>query len=361
MGSRRELEGRQGRCRGLGRRSGIGLVSKTGQRGSIPRQPAKVSGPEHMPGRRKPTHRDTNGECHSMAGNRSRKPGWWLAAPGVRFLHSPPTEATCMSALHSGLLNRRAPVPREFDSLRFLSDEMAEVDRFASAKRATRVRPPLSSPTRARCSRLHAWLPARGTGFESRCALFSHVWPSGLGPCLPSRRREFDSRHVLKCPKVVAASGSSAVESPAFRRAATTENVPTKCRWRHGCFVSSRARSESARGLCRVGKWRPARVATRQVHTLEIACSIHAPATASQALLATRAACTRENTVRFRGGALFVGCSSGNEAWLLTRNPLVRSQPPQLCPCRLGRSRTSGSQPEDRGSNPRRDAHGPFF
>lgn len=31
-----------------------------------------------------------------------------------------------MPALHSGLLNRRALVPREFDSPRFLNDEVAE-------------------------------------------------------------------------------------------------------------------------------------------------------------------------------------------------------------------------------------------
>jgi hypothetical protein len=56
--------------------------------------------------------------------------------------------------------------------------------------------PALDSLSRPRCSRLHAGLPVRRSGFDSRWALTTHAWPIGMRhrPSKPARRVRFPPR-----------------------------------------------------------------------------------------------------------------------------------------------------------------------
>lgn len=55
---------------------------------------------------------------------------------------------------------------------------------------------PARSSKRPRCSRLHAGLPVRRSGFDPRWALTTHAWPIGMRhrPSKPARRVRFPPR-----------------------------------------------------------------------------------------------------------------------------------------------------------------------
>ena len=61
---------------------------------------------------------------------------------------------------------------------------------------AARFPPSTLNLSRPRCSRLHAGLPVRRSGFDSRWALTTHAWPIGARhrPSKPARRVRFPPR-----------------------------------------------------------------------------------------------------------------------------------------------------------------------
>ena len=81
-------------------------------------------------------------------------------------------ETTWMSVFRTGRAKTRADQSsRAFDSRRLSKRPSSQMGRRRIAT-PVRVGPiPTLASTRARCLRLHARLPVRGTGFDSRCAL----------------------------------------------------------------------------------------------------------------------------------------------------------------------------------------------
>src|SRR5262249_43242017 len=138
---------------------------------------------------------------------------------------------------------RPAPLP--------LRGSVAKTARRPAATWVMRGCNSLRNLSRPRCSRLHAWLPARGTGFESRWALFGTVVRAVRTRSSKPERRVRLAHGALS--RRLAAAGGISVEHIDDPSAAAAERVPAKCRWRHGAFVKRRARFESARGLWRGG------------------------------------------------------------------------------------------------------------
>lgn len=137
-------------------------------------------------------------------------------------------------------------------------DGMAERLRLEAATLPTPVRIRLSSPTRPRRRQRRAGLPGRtARGADPRGRSFDARVAERLGGCLPSSPRRVQLLSRAQLPEVADPSRLLHAAAAGVTGRAATEHVPTKCRRRHGCFVSSRAGSESPRGLCRVEKRRP--------------------------------------------------------------------------------------------------------
>ena len=111
-------------------------------------------------------------------------------------------------------------------SLRSRIAKMAERLGAAFPRQITRIRVPLFAPARPSCCRLHACLPGKRSGFDSRWSLFRTVGREVR--LLPSKQKDADSSSA-RC-------------------------LPMKHRWRCPGFVSRRAQFKSARGLCGMGK-----------------------------------------------------------------------------------------------------------
>jgi hypothetical protein len=165
--------------------------------------------------------------CHPRRRRRPHRGGFGTL-PGSRLLRRD---------AHAGFAQRSAtppgPEPREFDSPRFLPRRDRQAASRRSAKPVTRVRIPLSSPQpRARLS-------------------------ERIGPGLPHRRGEFDSRIVLQaegrrgCWLLRRDWGSRRSSGRA-----AAEHVPLKRCWRRAGPVNRRTRFDSARGLhSRMADW----------------------------------------------------------------------------------------------------------